>query len=106
VDGSENGTAPLPWDIEAYPSATFEDEVKLIPVPHTASVKPCHRCKGGGSLLCSECHGKGWVRCLSCHGDGWSASSSGYKERCFYCHSSTHGHGRQVSLFLFTYLLK
>ncbi|XP_065348432.1 protein SSUH2 homolog isoform X1 [Cloeon dipterum] len=98
VDGVENGAPPLPWEIECYPGTLFEDEVKLIPVPHTSSVKSCHRCKGGGSLLCAECHGKGWVRCLSCHGDGWSASTSGYKERCFYCHSSTHGHGRQDCL--------
>lgn len=38
------------------------------------------------------------TRCLSCHGDGWYTDSSGYKERCFYCQSSTHGHGRQDCL--------
>ncbi|KAF4532783.1 hypothetical protein B566_EDAN003564 [Ephemera danica] len=38
------------------------------------------------------------VHCLSCHGDGWNSASNGYKERCFYCHSSTHGHGRQDCL--------
>ncbi|XP_069175879.1 protein SSUH2 homolog isoform X1 [Procambarus clarkii] len=98
VDGPSNGAAPLPWDVEAQPAHLFHDEVKVVQVPHTASVKECHRCKGTGSLQCSECHGKGWTRCLSCHGDGWYTDSSGYKERCFYCQSSTHGHGRQDCL--------
>ncbi|XP_042206969.1 protein SSUH2 homolog [Homarus americanus] len=98
VDGPSNGAAPLPWDVEAHPAHLFHDEVKVVQVPHTASVKECHRCKGTGSLQCSECHGKGWTRCLSCHGDGWYTDSSGYKERCFYCQSSTHGHGRQDCL--------
>ncbi|XP_042864430.1 protein SSUH2 homolog isoform X3 [Penaeus japonicus] len=98
VDGPSNGPAPLPWDVEARPTHMFHDEVKVVQVPHTASVKECHRCKGTGSLQCSECHGKGWTRCLSCHGDGWYTDSSGYKERCFYCQSSTHGHGRQDCL--------
>ncbi|XP_068249691.1 protein SSUH2 homolog [Palaemon carinicauda] len=98
VDGPSNGPAPLPWDVEARPTHMFHDEVKVVQVPHTASVKECHRCKGTGSLQCSECHGKGWTRCLTCHGDGWYTDSSGYKDRCFYCQSSTHGHGRQDCL--------
>lgn len=61
VDGPSNGPAPLPWDVEAHPAHMFHDEVKVVQVPHTASVKECHRCKGTGSLQCSECHGKGWV---------------------------------------------
>lgn len=76
----------------------FHDEVKVLEVPHTASIKDCHRCRGQGSLACAECHGKGWTRCLSCHGNGWSADSSGYRERCYYCQASAYGDGRQDCL--------
>ncbi|KAJ1525660.1 hypothetical protein ONE63_008878 [Megalurothrips usitatus] len=95
VDGSENGPAPLPWDLEVQPAQRFASEVKCLPVPHTSSVKQCHRCKGSGSVQCADCHGKGWVHCISCHGNGYDTDASGYKERCFYCHSSIHGRGRQ-----------
>lgn len=95
VDGADNGPAPLPWDLEVHPSQPFTSEVKCQPVPHTSSVKQCHRCKGSGSTLCADCHGKGWVHCISCHGNGYDTDASGYKERCFYCHSSIHGRGRQ-----------
>ena len=61
IDGPGSGTAPLPWEVSAQPAHHFHDEVKVVQVPHTASVKECHRCKGTGSLQCSECHGKGWV---------------------------------------------
>ena len=95
VDGSDNGPAPLPWDLEIHPSQPFMSEVKCQAVPHTSSVKQCHRCKGSGSILCADCHGKGWIHCISCHGNGYDTDTSGYKERCFYCHSSIHGRGRQ-----------
>ncbi|XP_026274194.1 protein SSUH2 homolog isoform X3 [Frankliniella occidentalis] len=95
VDGSDNGPAPLPWELDVRPSQSFASEVKCQPVPHTSSVKQCHRCKGSGSILCADCHGKGWVHCISCHGNGYDTDASGYKERCFYCHSSIHGRGRQ-----------
>ena len=45
----------------------FHDEVKVMEVPHTASAKDCHRCKGQGSLSCAECHGKGWVSLADCY---------------------------------------
>jgi len=98
IDGPRYGTAPRPWDIVAEPTDIFRNEIKVLQVPHTASVKQCHRCRGAGSLLCQECHGKGWTRCLSCHGDGWGSDSAGNKERCFFCQSSTHGRGRQDCL--------
>ncbi|XP_032795927.2 protein SSUH2 homolog isoform X5 [Daphnia magna] len=98
VDGPRCGPAPRPWDIPADPTDLFRSEMKVLQVPHTASVKTCHRCRGAGSLLCQECHGKGWTRCLSCHGDGWGSDSAGNKERCFFCQSSTHGRGRQDCL--------
>ena len=40
---------------------SFVHRYQVLQVPHTASVKQCHRCRGAGSLLCQECHGKGWV---------------------------------------------
>ena len=61
IDGPRQGTAPRPWDIGAEPADMFRNEVKVVQVPHTASVKQCHRCRGAGNLLCQECHGKGWV---------------------------------------------
>jgi hypothetical protein len=61
VDGAENGPAPLPWDINAQPSDVFKNEEKFIRVPHTSSVKHCHRCRGAGHVVCTECYGKGWV---------------------------------------------
>ncbi|CAG0883586.1 unnamed protein product [Darwinula stevensoni] len=96
-DGSHNG-APLPWDIPASPSRLFHDEVKVLDVPGTTSIKECHRCRGAGSLLCNECHGKGWTACMTCHGDGWRTDSHGQRDLCFYCQSSRHGHGKQDCL--------
>ena len=61
IDGPRYGQAPRPWDIAAEPADLFRNEIKVLQVPHTASVKQCHRCRGAGSLLCQECHGKGWV---------------------------------------------
>jgi hypothetical protein len=61
VDGAENGPAPLPWDINAQPSDVFKNEEKFIRVPHTSSVKSCHRCRATGHIVCTECYGKGWV---------------------------------------------
>jgi hypothetical protein len=65
IDGPRSGPAPRPWDIIVEPTDFFRSEVKVLQVPHTSSVKTCHRCRGAGSLLCQECHGKGWVRTLS-----------------------------------------
>ncbi|XP_043230699.1 protein SSUH2 homolog [Amphibalanus amphitrite] len=98
VDSPSCGEAPEPWSVPAEPAQLFHDEVKVMEVPHTASAKDCHRCKGQGSLSCAECHGKGWTRCLSCHGNGWSADSSGYRERCYYCQASAYGDGKQDCL--------
>ncbi|XP_076448094.1 protein SSUH2 homolog isoform X2 [Babylonia areolata] len=70
VDGPENGPAPPPWAIPCEADALFQDQVKLIEVPHTSFVKPCHRCHGSGSLTCNRCHGRGRIRCTFCHGSG------------------------------------
>ena len=110
---------PLPWEIEEAPTQAFKDEVRLVAVPNTTSIKCCHRCRGSGGVTCRDCNGKGWSRCLNCHGDGWLASDHGGgggggggaggsggghggggggghgRERCFYCQHSKHGHGQQ-----------
>ncbi|KAK7788530.1 hypothetical protein R5R35_012599 [Gryllus longicercus] len=95
IDGPENGSAPLPWSIEVTPTNPFEDEIKVVQVPHTASVKTCHRCHAAGNLPCNECNSKGWVRCISCNGSSYNTDASGNKERCFYCYTTTYGRGRQ-----------
>uniref|UniRef100_A0A0K2UHZ1 Protein SSUH2 homolog n=1 Tax=Lepeophtheirus salmonis TaxID=72036 RepID=A0A0K2UHZ1_LEPSM len=92
---SSGGLPPLPWEIQEEPTQDFKDEVRLIPVPNTASTKSCHRCRGTGGVTCRDCNGKGWIRCLNCHGDGWMSDSSGFRERCFYCQHSKHGQGQQ-----------
>ncbi|CAL8082576.1 unnamed protein product [Orchesella dallaii] len=94
ADGPDQGAAPSPWDLPASPSKPFHSEVKVIEVPHTASVKPCHRCRGTGTMACPSCHGKGFTRCLACQGEGWGLGSES-RERCIVCGSSSHGHGRQ-----------
>ena len=50
------------------------------------------------SIYLALTHKRQQTRCMSCHGDGWYTDSSGYKDRCFYCQSVTHGHGRQDCL--------
>ena len=94
-DGGGIGSPPLPWEIEELPSQAFKDEVRLVAIPNTSSVKTCHRCRGTGGVTCRDCNGKGWSRCINCHGDGWISDSGGFKERCFYCQHSKHGHGQQ-----------
>ncbi|PNF35665.1 SSUH2-like protein [Cryptotermes secundus] len=94
VDGAENGPAPLPWDINSQPSDMFKNEEKFIRVPHTSSVKQCHRCKGAGHIVCAECYGKGWIRCQMCNGYGYRTQSE-QRERCINCSLSRHGRGRQ-----------
>nr|XP_018915068.1 PREDICTED: protein SSUH2 homolog isoform X1 [Bemisia tabaci] len=93
VEERGEGQAPLPWEIEVEPERLFQDEVRVIQVPHTSVLKSCHRCFGVGTNFCNECKGKGWIRCLHCHGDGFTADSE-YRERCFYCRASNHGYGR------------
>lgn len=61
IDGPDNGTAPLPWDIAVTPRGMFEAEVKTLWVPHTSAIKHCFRCISQGSVPCQECHAKGWV---------------------------------------------
>ncbi|KAL8611295.1 hypothetical protein ACOMHN_013726 [Nucella lapillus] len=70
VDGPNNGPAPGPWAIPCEPDNLFEDQIKLLEVPHTSVVKGCHRCDSRGWLRCSNCNGRGRVKCITCGGDG------------------------------------
>ncbi|XP_063436554.1 protein SSUH2 homolog isoform X1 [Mytilus trossulus] len=70
IDGPQNGIPPGPWDIITNPCDIFSDEIRKMEVPHTASVKPCHRCKATGYLICSSCSGRGRKRCGGCNGRG------------------------------------
>ena len=58
VDGPYMGPAPLPWEIEEKPLVMFKDDVRLVPVPNTESVKSCHKCRGTGEMTCGDCTGK------------------------------------------------
>ncbi|XP_046577132.1 protein SSUH2 homolog isoform X1 [Haliotis rubra] len=70
VDGPENGPPPPPWAIPCNADSLFLDQQKLIEVPHTATVRPCHACDARGYNRCHRCHGWGNVRCHTCGGDG------------------------------------
>ncbi|XP_064422508.1 protein SSUH2 homolog [Latimeria chalumnae] len=96
VDGPQYGYPPLPWDIMVEPPSMYRNDEKKVRVPHTSSVKTCHKCKGKGRIKCSNCHGRGKVRCTMCHGDG----KRGNGDRCMTCSgtgkrrcSSCFGHG-------------
>ncbi|KAJ9576616.1 hypothetical protein L9F63_025487, partial [Diploptera punctata] len=92
VDDSDNGPAPLPWDIEVCPSGHFVNEEKVITVPHTQSVKQCHSCKGVGNIPCNDCNGKGWAHCKPCR---LALKHHCKSSRCLSCAFSHHGTGRQ-----------
>ncbi|XP_052781226.1 protein SSUH2 homolog isoform X2 [Mya arenaria] len=94
IDGPQNGPAPGPWDIQAAPPATFQNQQSHIEVPHTASVKPCHNCMAMGRVRCHRCFGRGRVRCTSCAGRGHKTvyrNGEHEHERCHWC----HGDGRR-----------
>lgn len=93
-DGPDMGCAPSPWDFAASPKAPFQSEIKVLEVPHTSAVKPCHKCRGSGTMSCPSCHGKGYSRCLACQGEGLGLGSE-FRERCIVCGSTSHEHGRE-----------
>ncbi|XP_028516749.1 protein SSUH2 homolog [Exaiptasia diaphana] len=104
IDGPNNGPPPPPWSIPANPPKNFQDATVKIEVPHTAVLKPCHECFGGGYKRCYNCHGRGRTRCSSCHGSGHRSvyrDGEHHQEHCTWCHGSgrrrcmkCHGHGR------------
>ncbi|KAL8592646.1 hypothetical protein ACOMHN_026576 [Nucella lapillus] len=90
VDGPQNGQAPPPWAIPCEADSLFRDQTKLIEVPHTSFVTPCHQCHGMGWQQCNRCHGRGQVRCTHCYGSGRRQHSTpeGHVNwvDCHYCH--------------------
>ncbi|XP_077870107.1 protein SSUH2 homolog [Saccoglossus kowalevskii] len=95
IDGSSNGTAPSPWDIEARPPPLFQSHTVNMEVPHTASIKRCRDCIGTGRKQCHNCHGRGTTRCSSCYGRGHCQFCNGDgRERCSIC----NGHGKTECL--------
>lgn len=94
IDGSMNGPAPGPWDIQVAPPQLFANQKSEIEVPHTASVKPCHNCMAMGRVRCHRCYGRGRVRCTTCGGRGHRTvyrNGEHEHERCTWC----HGDGRR-----------
>lgn len=110
IDGPQNGPAPGPWDIASHPCDLFQDEIRTMEVPHTASVMNCHRCSAKGYLICGSCSGRGKKRCGACNGRGKKRrrvkSKNGWRtvhRTCLGCHGSgrrtcqrCHGSGRVV----------
>jgi len=115
IDGPENGPAPPPWSIVVNHKGMFNEGKEKVEVPHTATVKSCHRCCGYGYTNCHHCNSTGRDRCTSCSGSGrkqemvdgdmqtvncnW-CNGAGYKS-CMHCHGSgrvtcetCHGSGR------------
>ncbi|ESO82302.1 hypothetical protein LOTGIDRAFT_134754 [Lottia gigantea] len=94
IDGPENGMPPPPFAIPCNPDSMFDDHVKLLEVPHTATVRPCHMCDARGWVRCRVCHGWGQNRCNTCGGDGrvtrHDPERGSYQDMCFRC----HGDGR------------
>lgn len=62
VDGPAYGLAPTPWDIQIYNTIPrYEDGQIFSPVPHTSSIKQCHKCVGLGRRPCENCMSMGKV---------------------------------------------
>ncbi|PIK34231.1 hypothetical protein BSL78_28945 [Apostichopus japonicus] len=66
IDSAANGPAPGPWNIAVNPPTLFQPGKVEVEVPHTASIKPCHDCRGAGFRSCHACLGRGQRRCDSC----------------------------------------
>ncbi|XP_007888712.2 protein SSUH2 homolog [Callorhinchus milii] len=83
VDSSDYGSPPLPWDIAVKAPPMFQNHTHKVPVPHTAGVKKCHKCRGRGKYKCAKCWGKGNIKCAPCRGHGIVRN-----KRCLPCHGT------------------
>ncbi|XP_064633849.1 protein SSUH2 homolog isoform X2 [Lineus longissimus] len=91
IDGSNNGPAPGPWDIQVQQRTKFQDSTMHMEIPHTASVKPCHECGSIGRVRCWRCHGRGRVMCHHCSGSGretYYEDGHHHHRSCTWCHGS------------------
>ncbi|XP_028399524.1 protein SSUH2 homolog isoform X2 [Dendronephthya gigantea] len=91
VDGPHNGPAPGPWNINVQPSKMFSPTSTKVEVPHTASVKQCHECYGGGYKQCKTCLGRGWSKCNTCNGHGHVKDNFGEEKQCTFCSGAGEG---------------
>lgn len=92
IDGPHNGRAPGPWEVVvSTPREMFKKDSTKVPVPHTETVMPCHRCHGSGRDRCWSCHGRGSDDCFSCNSSGQRDGLNGERENCPFC----HGRGRK-----------
>uniref|UniRef100_A0A1I8J660 Protein SSUH2 homolog n=1 Tax=Macrostomum lignano TaxID=282301 RepID=A0A1I8J660_9PLAT len=100
IDGPQNGPAPSPWAIHIKTPEMFHDVTLQTEVPHTASVRVCHGCRGSTMIMCHHCMGWGRTRCSWCHDSGHHGVGDGSRSctscngqgrvRCLHC----HGRGR------------
>ncbi|XP_078065528.1 protein SSUH2 homolog isoform X2 [Mustelus asterias] len=97
IDSYGFGAPPPPWEVAVDIPQMFEKNKKKVQVPHTASVKGCHRCMTTGKVPCNKCLQTGRVKCWICLGKGCRLS----EERCNHCMgsgivscTSCAGHGR------------
>ncbi|XP_067855071.1 protein SSUH2 homolog isoform X2 [Heptranchias perlo] len=100
VDNYGFGPPPPPWEVMVDIPTMFEKNKKKIQVPHTASVKGCHRCMATGKVPCDNCTQTGRVKCWVCDGKG---ARFGGDDRCNHCLgsgikscNSCSGYGRQT----------
>ncbi|XP_064422360.1 protein SSUH2 homolog isoform X2 [Latimeria chalumnae] len=70
VDGWKYGFPPPPWEVVVQPPPVYQDDVKKVRVPHSSSVKTCHRCRGRGRFKCGRCYGTKKAKCTYCDGSG------------------------------------
>ncbi|XP_044308050.1 protein SSUH2 homolog isoform X1 [Varanus komodoensis] len=101
VDGPQNGSCPQPWDIKVQRPQMFQEDTKKFRVPHSSSVKECHKCHGRGRYKCGGCHGGGQMRCVTCSGVKHKAKAKHLKhqKRCPMCSGS--GRKRKNNVYEF-----
>ncbi|XP_038666699.1 protein SSUH2 homolog isoform X1 [Scyliorhinus canicula] len=75
---------PPPWEVAVDVPKMFEKNKKKVKVPHTASVKGCHRCMAMGKVPCNKCLQTGRMKCWICSGKGFRLGD----ERCNHCMGS------------------
>jgi len=92
VDGPQYGPPPAAWEIPCSFSILFQNETKILEVPHTAYVKTCYSCHGTGHKRCHRCHGRCKIRCNTCNGNGrvlrHDHNNESFEERCTVCFGS------------------
>ncbi|VDN17827.1 unnamed protein product [Gongylonema pulchrum] len=55
-----------PWDYAIHPPETFVEQVKVLEMPGTSELVPCHSCNAEGLTHCFYCRGYGTDKCTYC----------------------------------------